>query len=136
MIPLDNSPIAAEVRSLVQKTIGIEATIRRALASVEGIEQAFLFGSYARGNDRPTSDVDLFVVGSVDQERLTERLADVERSLGRDVNVVTYEPAEFDRLRAERDRFVENVLAAPRVVLLPFGRDLAHPQVDARANCR
>ena len=113
-----DSPIAAEVRSLVQKTIGIEARLAHALRDVRGVEEAFLFGSYARGQERATSDLDVFVVGSVDQEVLSERLAEGERALGRDVNVVSYEPDELDRLRSEGDRFVTDVLAGPRILLV------------------
>ncbi len=115
----EGSPIAAEIRSLVQKTIGIEARLTQALRAVDGIEEAFLFGSYARHEDRATSDLDLFVVGCVDQEALSDQLADAERDLGRDVNVVSYERAELDRLRSEADRFVTDVLAGPRVPLIP-----------------
>lgn len=115
----ERSPIAAEVRSLVQKTLGIEATLRAALTDLAGVEEAFLFGSYARGEERPTSDIDLLVVGSVNQEQLSERLAPVERVLGRDVNVASYERAELVRLQDEGDGFVLRVLAGARVPLLP-----------------
>lgn len=115
----DASPIAAEIRSLVRKTIGIEASLRAALADLDGVEEAFLYGSYARGDERATSDLDLFVIGAVDQEALTERLANVERELGRDVNVATYERADFERLRAAGDRFIDNVFAGSRVPLVP-----------------
>ena len=66
-----SSPVASEIRSLVQKTIGIEARLRAALQGIPNIEEAFLYGSYARGDDRATSDLDLMVVGSVDQELLS-----------------------------------------------------------------
>lgn len=113
----DRSPIAAEIRTLVQKTIGVEARLRDALSDVPGIEEAFMYGSYARGDERATSDLDLFVIGSVDQGLLSERLADVERDLGRDVNVATYERAELERLRKDHDLFIETVLEGPRVPL-------------------
>jgi len=114
----DQSPIASEIRSLVQKTIGVEARIRDAIADLPGIEEAFLYGSYARGDDRATSDLDLFVIGPVDQERLTERLADVERELGRDVNVTSFERGELERLRKEGDLFIERVFEGARVALV------------------
>lgn len=117
----EESPIASEIRSLVQKTIGIEATVREAIADLPGIEKAFLYGSYARGDERATSDLDLFVVGTVDQEALTERLADVERDIGRDVNVATYDRAELERLQKEGDLFVSGVLEGARVALIGPG---------------
>ena len=113
----DMSPIAAEVRSLVQKTIGIEARLRDALSGLVGVRQAFVYGSYARGDDRPASDLDLFVVGDIDQEDLTERLSRVESDLGRDVNVVSYSPAELNRIR-DQDSFVQAVLDGPKMWLV------------------
>lgn len=117
----EESPIAAEVRSLVQKTIGIEARIRDAIADLPGLEEAFLYGSYARGDERPTSDLDLFVIGSVDQEDLSERLTDVERDLRRDVNVTTYDRQELESLRTNGDRFVVDVLEGPRAPIISSG---------------
>jgi predicted nucleotidyltransferase len=114
----DQSPIASEIRSLVQKTIGVEARIRDAIADLPGIEEAFLYGSYARGDERATSDLDLFVIGLVDQERLSERLAEVERDLGRDVNVASYVRGELERLRKEGDLFTEQVFEGARVSLI------------------
>lgn len=114
----DQSPIASEVRSLVQKTIGVEARIRDAIADLPGIEEAFLYGSYARGDERATSDLDLFVIGPVDQERLSERLAEVERELGRDVNVASYGRGELERLRMNGDLFIERVFEGSRVALM------------------
>ena len=118
-----NSPVASEIRSLVQKTIGIEAHLRGALRGLPGVEEAFLYGSYARGDDRATSDLDLMVVGSVNQELLSERLTDVERDLGRDLNPTTYDREEFERLQRDGDLFVESVLRGPRIQLLPAAKD-------------
>lgn len=122
----ERSPIASEIRSLVQKTIGIEARVREAIADLPGVEQAFLYGSYARGDERPASDLDLFVIGSVDQEALSERLTDVERDLRRDVNVTTYDRGELESLIRDADRFVVGVLDGPRIVLLGPEREVGH----------
>lgn len=113
------SSIAAEVRSLVAKTIGIEARLREALATVPGVEEAYLYGSYARGTERPTSDLDVLVLGSVDRARLSERLVDLEQDLGRDVNVTAYERAELDALRRAGDPFLTDVFESPRIRLVP-----------------
>jgi len=114
----EQSPIAPEIRSLVQKTIGVEARVRDAIADLPGLEEAFLYGSYARGDERTTSDLDLFVIGSVDPELLTERLADVERALTRDVNPTIYTREELEQLVEQGDRFITTVLDGPRVQLI------------------
>lgn len=118
-----NSPVANEIRSLVQKTIGIEARLRLALRGLPGVEEAFLYGSYARGEDRATSDLDLMVVGSVDEELLSERITDAEHDFGRDVNPTTYDRDELERLQQQGDLFVEGVLNGPRIQLLPAAED-------------
>ena len=108
------SPIAADVRGLVLRTIGAQALIRAALVEVAGIEEAWIFGSHARGTERPSSDIDLFVVGRVDRASLSERLVEVEQELGRDVNSVVYTREELAELMSAADPFIVDVLAGPR----------------------
>src|SRR5271166_1356742 len=58
------SPIFAEVKSLISKTVGIHDVIRSALASLGAeIQIAFVYGSVARQKERADSDVDLMVLG-------------------------------------------------------------------------
>lgn len=112
------SPIAEEVRRLVQRTIGVEAVLRDALGAVPGLEEALLFGSYAKRTERATSDLDVLVIGDVDRERLSERLVDAEQLLKRDINVIAYGRKHLERLRRARDPFVLEVLSGPRVPLV------------------
>jgi len=108
------SLIASDVRGLVLRTIGAEALISASLAGVLGIEEAWIFGSHARGTERPSSDIDLLVIGPVDRAALSERLVEVEQELGRDVNVVAYTRGELAVLVSAGDPFISDVLAGPR----------------------
>lgn len=117
------SPLLPEIEGLVAKTIGVEAVLRQAVEGVPGVEEAFVFGSHARRDERPDSDVDLLVVGDPDQETLSDRLASAERAIGRDVNVVTYDRRELEHLREADDPFVGEVLTGPRVVLVDGAED-------------
>ena len=67
-----------------------EAIVERLRSSVEGLVAVYLFGSVARGDDHPESDVDVAVLASrpldaVLRWELQERLA---VALGRDVDLV------------------------------------------------
>lgn len=115
------SPVARELEGLVHATVGIEGALRSALEDAQGIEEAFIFGSYASGDLRGHSDIDVLVVGKPDQDDLTRRLGSVEQRTGRDVNVVTYGRAELERKRGTGDLFLRDVFDGPRIGLLPLG---------------
>src|SRR5713226_3012686 len=85
----ERSPLLGEIRTLVQKTIGVEGLIAKAFEGLASVEAAYIFGSYAAGTDQPGSDIDLLVVGRPNRVALSEKLAPVERTIGRDVNVVS-----------------------------------------------
>jgi predicted nucleotidyltransferase len=105
-----------EVRALVQKTLGVEAVIRDALTNLPGVDAAYIFGSYASGRETPQSDIDLLVIGRPDRLMLSERLAPVERTLGRDINVVS-RTVEQVRSRREAEAFWRRVLSGPLVLV-------------------
>ena len=118
----EKSPLLGEIRGLVQKTIGVEGLIRKAIEGLPGLDAAYIFGSHAAGTDTARSDVDLLVIGRPDRVALSEQLAAVERTIGRDVNVVTKTEAEL-RERRRSDSFWRQVLGKPMVHVT--GREIA-----------
>ena len=78
------------------KTAGIFHQLAEALAPLsKAIEFAFVYGSFARGEERSESDIDLMVVGQVTLDQLLERLTPLERTLGRPVNPTVYSSEEM-----------------------------------------
>ena len=118
----ERSPILGEVQSVFQKTVGVEQRLRRALEGLPEVEAAAIFGSYAAGRDRAGSDLDVLIVGRPDRIALSERLAPLERELGREVNTTVLRRDELDRLAREGSGFVADVLSKPLVPLV--GPDL------------
>jgi predicted nucleotidyltransferase len=90
--------------------------LREALVDAPDLEGAFIFGSTARGDARPDSDVDVFLIGS--REAQTEaglRLGEAEFLIGRDVDVIGYEREQLAARIESNNSFVERVLNEPRV---------------------
>jgi predicted nucleotidyltransferase len=114
-----NSPLFEPVSALIRRTIGAAAVVRRHLEGLGSVESAVIFGSYAAGDMRPTSDIDLLVVGSPDRDDLTDRLELASRDIGRAVNETVLTPAELADRRARGDRFIESVDASPTIAVLP-----------------
>src|SRR5205807_945493 len=69
-------PAYTDLRSLVLKTDGLAGALQPAV-DVPEIQLAFVFGSVARGDAGPASDIDLMVLGSVGLRRLTSLLSGV-----------------------------------------------------------
>jgi predicted nucleotidyltransferase len=120
------SPIFAELRGIVLKSVGLADVLRMALADVaDRIRIAFVFGSVAKGTDTASSDIDLMIVAdNLGYTDLFERLATAETTLGRKVNPTLYTPAELtEKVRAENN-FVLRVLEQPKIFLIGSEREL------------
>ncbi len=133
-------PVFDELRGLVVKTFGVLDVLRDALAPLEPrVAIAFVYGSVARGEDRPGSDVDVLVVGDVKFGEVVEALAASELRLGREVNPTVYPRHEFARKLRERDHFLATVVADKKLFLVGGEnelRDLARSAADQAASVR
>jgi predicted nucleotidyltransferase len=108
-------PAFADLRSLFMKTFALADVLRAALDPLDGIESAFVHGSVASGEETASSDVDLFVVGTVSRRGLAAALATAEKSLGRDVNATVYDRDRLASAVRERNHFVLDVLSKPKL---------------------
>ena len=111
-------PLFDEVRSIVSKTIGAVPLIAQSLKKIEGIEEAYLYGSFARNQQDAASDIDVLVIGNPKGEALAEAMQKLERQLGREVNYTVLTRKEFDSRRTRKDAFLENVWHNKRVSLI------------------
>lgn len=104
-------PLLPGLRSVCLYATGVVAVLRELFADAEGVEVAAVFGSLARGDDRPESDVDVLVVGEIDGLELSEIAVEASRRTGREVMPVHYSAEGLAR-RAQDDEggFVSRVL--------------------------
>jgi predicted nucleotidyltransferase len=107
-----------EVRSIVAKTIGAVPLIAQSVKTIEGIEEAYLYGSFARNQQDAASDIDVLVIGTPGGEAVAEAMRKLERQLGREVNYTVLSRDEFESRRTRKDAFLENVWHHRRVSLI------------------
>jgi predicted nucleotidyltransferase len=120
-----NNPLYPDIRGIVLKTSGLIDILRQALGKKPGIRLAFVFGSVASGGEKPGSDIDLMVVGSVSLNQLSKWLSGVASDVGRKIKPHVFAPQEFARRRQERDHFVTSVLDAPKLFVIGTEDELA-----------
>jgi len=107
-----------EVKRIVEKTIGIGHILGETLKTIEGVEEAWLYGSFAKNQQDVVSDIDILVIGSPEATVLAESLRPLERRLGREINYTVLTRKEFDTRRTRKDAFVENIWHNKRLLLV------------------
>jgi predicted nucleotidyltransferase len=113
------NPIFPEMRTLINKTIGIFGVLRSALRPLsKRILAAFVYGSVAREEETAQSDVDLMVVGKASLDQVLSRLSSAEKAIGRSINPTVYSVAEFKSKLAAENHFLASVMKAQKVFLL------------------
>ena len=115
-----DSPVYGELVALIRKTLGAEPMLKKALEPLAPkLDAAFIYGSVAKGTDKAKSDIDVMLVGAkLMLSKVLELLVPLEAQLGRKINPTLLTPIEFKRRRAERDSFVNRVLAQPTIPLI------------------
>jgi predicted nucleotidyltransferase len=113
------SPLFDELRGLIVKTAGLADVLREALAPLaEQIAFAFVYGSMASGEANSASDIDLLVVGDIDEMALHNALSQAENRLGRPVNYTLMSQAEFDKRRSQKGGFLARVLSGLKIMIM------------------
>ncbi len=114
------SPVFAELRGLVLKTMGLADVLRAALVPLAPqIERAFVFGSIARQQDTAASDVDLMVVSdSLSYGELFGALEGAAHTLGRTINPALYTTAGFHARLQGDNAFINRVMQQPKIWLI------------------
>jgi len=120
-------PFFEELKGLVLKTSGVAGRIRSSLERLAGIEFAFIYGSYAKGEEKADSDVDLLIIGDVDMDRLDSNLGKLEKMLGREINYVLYSKEEFKSKRKAKDGFLMDVLSGKKIMVVGAENGLEAP---------
>lgn len=113
------SPVFGELKGLICKTVGIVGVLQQALAPLlPNLDQAFVYGSVAKGGDHADSDVDLMLVGEdLSYSEIMALLEPVEAQLQRAVNPTLYTPEEFQLRLAGKQHFLAQVMAQSRIDL-------------------
>ena len=113
-----NSPIFDELSRILLKTIGPKAVLEDLLRQLEGVDRAFIFGSWARRyHGEPgklPQDVDLMVVGDLDVAAVRAVADTASSKLGRDVNATVLSREEWE---TGRTGFIAELKSAPQVEL-------------------
>lgn len=111
-------PLYEEVRRIVFKTVGAVGQLRNTLKQIPGIQEAYLYGSFARNQEDALSDIDILVIGKPKTEELEGAIRKLERLFRREINYTVLSPEELHARRVSKDAFLRDVWHHKRIGLL------------------
>jgi predicted nucleotidyltransferase len=112
-----NHPLFDDIHNLTLKTTGLVDVLKNALGTKK-IKLAFVFGSFARGEENAESDIDLLVIGNLGLRDVTRLLSDTEGKILREINPHVYSENEFIKKNKKQDRFVSQLIEGSKIFII------------------
>lgn len=110
--------IFEELKSILMKTKGAVGILRQAVSTKRDIDYAFLYGSFATGEERAESDIDVMIIGRISLEEVLTSIRGPEEKLSREINVSLYELHEIRKRVKDDDPFIMEVLRGSKIMLV------------------
>lgn len=117
-------PLFNELKSIVSKTAGVEGSLKKILRSIEKIEIAFIYGSFANKKEKAMSDIDIMIIGNPNTSNLNEKIMILEKLLKREINPTIYSSKEYKDKKKAKSGFIMDLLKNPKILLIGKKDDL------------
>lgn len=106
-----------ELKRIILGTVGLGDVLKRKLQSPRSIKLAFIYGSVARGEETPQSDIDLFIVGNITEKELHRIITRAENEISREINYTLMTPKEFQERIKSDDPFLKRLFREEKIFL-------------------
>ena len=113
-----NYPLLGEIEKWHNLKYGLEKKLEKSLRKLDGLKEAYIFGSYAKGNFGPESDIDILLVGSHSSLLAKKLIAKIEDETKRELNVVDMSARELKKRKKDKDDFVKNIFSGKTVKII------------------
>ncbi len=110
--------IYEELKNIFLKTEGIGSVLKERLSELGKIEVVFIYGSFAKGEEELSSDIDLMIVGYVNEKKLIKIIHELEEKLSKEINYTLLSSKEFKSKVKNKDSFISNVMNEDKIVII------------------
>jgi predicted nucleotidyltransferase len=110
-----NFSLLSEYKSIYETKFGVAEYLTTSLREIVGLKEAYIFGSYVKGNFEAGSDIDLLVIGNHDHSQISRRVSVLEKRWHREINIVDFSPEEFKKKMRNKDSFLENIFSGQTI---------------------
>jgi len=106
-------------RQLFIKTDYLGELVRKELK--EKVRYAFIHGSFARGEEKKESDIDLFVIGEILEDELIRIIQRLEKKTSREINYILWDEKTF--LERAKNHHLLKTIKKSKIIMLIGEKD-------------
>lgn len=111
-------PLLNEYKNIYEAKFGVIESLKTVLSKVKGISEAYIFGSYAKGNFDAGSDIDLLIVGINEHLDLARAVSVLEKRWHREINIIDFSPKDFSARLKDKDAFLQNIFSGKTIRII------------------
>ncbi|HJT09692.1 MAG TPA: nucleotidyltransferase domain-containing protein [Candidatus Nitrosotalea sp.] len=111
------SSIVEDLKRIFLKTESIGQAIMQDL-DARKIKFAFIFGSFAKGVETATSDLDILIIGDVNEDDVLRSISKTERRIGRQINFILWTEREFVEKVEKKIPLIKEISKTPIIMIV------------------
>lgn len=102
-------PFLQDLKNLYQKTEGFFPLLKEAFSQLN-VYYAFVFGSIAKGTEKPNSDIDLMIIGDESDTNISDAIFNIQKKSKREINFILWSKRDFQEKLRSKNIFLSNIL--------------------------
>jgi predicted nucleotidyltransferase len=111
------SPIVGDLKRIFLKTQSIGHEIFAGL-DAKKIKFALIYGSFAKDTATSASDVDVLIIGAINEDDILRSISKTERRIGREINFILWTEKEFLQKVRENIPLIREISKTPIIMIV------------------
>lgn len=111
-------PLLHELKHFFRAKYGIEEILKQKFSKLKGLQEAYIFGSYAKNSIQQESDIDLLLVGEHSTLEAKRLILPLAKEIQREINIVDFSSTEFKKKKKAGDEFLKNIFSRKNIKII------------------
>lgn len=111
-------PLLKELKKIYLSKYGLAEMLKKRFVKLAGLCEAYIYGSYAKKNFSPESDIDLLLIGSHSALKAQAAVSPLEKQFQREFNIVDLTEEEFSKKKKNKNEFIADIFAGEVIKII------------------
>ncbi|MBU1046119.1 nucleotidyltransferase domain-containing protein [Patescibacteria group bacterium] len=102
-------PFLTELQKIYESKYGFLSFLKDRISKIKNLEEAYIFGSYAKNEFGHESDIDILLIGNHSPITAKREILPLQDRIKREINITDLTPDDFRRRKRKKDELIENI---------------------------